>query len=91
MEIETFHDVLVEAARQHLGSLGGPWGSLPGQLQRSLREMGPAGIQNATHRRLGALLRTTGGVPGSLFMVEAGAVLDHLMDVLFASAGRRAP
>jgi hypothetical protein len=88
MEIEAFHDVLVEAARTHLGGVGGPWASLPAQLGRAFRDLGPAGIQRATHERLGALLRATGGVPGSLFMVEAGAVLDHLMEVLFASAGR---
>ncbi len=88
MEIERFHEVLVSAAREHLTPLGGPWASLPGRIQRALRDLGQAGIQRSARARMEALVRTTGGVPGSLFMVEAGAVLDHLMDVLFSPAGR---
>jgi hypothetical protein len=84
MEIERFHDVLVQAAREQLTPVGGPWATLPSRMQRAFRELGPTGIQRATRDRLDALVRTTGGVTGSLFMVEAGAVLDHLMDVLFA-------
>jgi hypothetical protein len=83
MEIERFHDVLVKVAGEQLGSVGGPWTTLPAQLERVFREMGPTMIQETTLRRLTGLVRKTGGVPGSLFMVEAGAVLDHLMDVLF--------
>ncbi|HEX2206059.1 MAG TPA: hypothetical protein VHG93_00135 [Longimicrobium sp.] len=87
MEIERFHEVLVQAAREQLAPVGGPWATLPARMQRAFRDLGPTGIQRAARDRLEALVRTTGGVPGSLFMVEAGAVLDHLMDVLFAPGG----
>jgi hypothetical protein len=50
--------------------------------------MGAEGIQQATRGRLERVLRETGGLPGSLFMVEAAAVLDHLMDAFFASYAR---
>lgn len=83
MEIERFHEALVQAAREQLGPLGGPWATLPARMQRAFYKLGPVGIQRATRDRLELLVNTTGGVPGSLFMVEAGAVLDHLMDVLF--------
>jgi hypothetical protein len=88
MEIERFHDVLVSAAREYLTPLGGPWATLPVRIQRALRDLGQTGIQRSARERMEALVRTTGGVPGSLFMVEAGAVLDHLMDVLYSPAGR---
>jgi hypothetical protein len=87
MEIERFHDTLVLAARQHLAPLGGPWGSVAARLQRGFHGLPRASLQQATRVRLEALVRATGGVPGSLFMVEAGAMLDHLMTVLFASGG----
>jgi hypothetical protein len=87
MEIEAFHRALVKAAREHLSPLGGPWGSAPDRLESAFRSLGPASLQQATRTRLEALVRATGGVPGSLFVVEAGAMLDHLMDVLFTSGG----
>ncbi|MBV9772897.1 MAG: hypothetical protein JO040_03065, partial [Gemmatimonadetes bacterium] len=57
-------------------------------LEQALRGMGAERIQQATRGRLEKLLRETRGLPGSLFMVEAGAVLDHLMDAFFASYAR---
>ncbi len=88
MEIDRFHGALAAAARQHLAGVGGPWPAFPGHLEDALREMGPEGIRQATRGRLERLLRDTRGVPGSLFMVEAAAVLDHLMDAFFAAYAR---
>lgn len=88
MEIDRFHTALATAARQHLAGVGGPWPAFPGHLEDALRGMGPEGIQQATRGRLEKLLRDTGGLPGSLFMVETAAVLDHLMDAFFASYAR---
>jgi hypothetical protein len=87
MEIDRFHQVLVEAARQHLAPLGGPWSTVAARLQRGFRDLSGSALQQATRTRLEALVRETGGVPGSLFMVEAGAMLDHLMNVLFEPGG----
>lgn len=85
MEIDRFHARLAAAAREHLAGVGGPWPAFPDHLEQALRGMGAEGIQQATRGRLERLLRETRGVPGSLFMVEAAAVLDHLMDAFFAS------
>jgi hypothetical protein len=87
MEIEHFHDALVKAAGEHLAPLGGPWGSVSARFQSAFRSLGRTSLQQATRTRLEALVRSTGGVPGSLFIVESGAVLDHLMDALFTSGG----
>jgi hypothetical protein len=87
MEIDRFHQALVEAARQHLAPLGGPWASVTVRLQRAFRDLSGPALQQATRARLEALVRETGGVPGSLFTVEAAATLDHLMTVLFAPGG----
>jgi hypothetical protein len=87
MEIERFHAALVKTAREHLTPLGGPWASVAARLERGFNGLPRASLQQATRTRLEALVRATGGVPGSLFMVEAGAMLDHLMTVLFASGG----
>jgi hypothetical protein len=88
MEIDRFHAALAVAARERLSGVGGPWPAFPGYLERALQGMGGEGIQQATRGRLEKLLRETGGLPGSLFMVEAAAVLDHLMDAFFASYAR---
>ena len=88
MEIDRFHTALAAAAREHLSGVGGPWSAFPGHLERAVGGMGPEGIRQATRARLEKLLRETRGVPGSLFMVEAAAVLDHLMDAFFASYAR---
>ncbi|HEX8361783.1 MAG TPA: hypothetical protein VF613_16820 [Longimicrobium sp.] len=88
MEIDRFHAALAGAAREHLAGVGGPWPAFPHHLEHALREMGTEGIHQATRGRLEKLLRETGGVPGSLFMVEAAAVLEHLMDAFFASYAR---
>lgn len=85
MEIDRFHAQLAAAARERLAGVGGPWPAFPDHLEQALRGMGTEGIQQATRGRLERLLRETRGVPGSLFMVEAAAVLDHLMDAFFAS------
>jgi hypothetical protein len=87
MEIDRFHQALVEAARLHLAPLGGPWSSVAARLQRGFRDLSGTTLQQATRTKLEALVRETGGVPGSLFVVEAGAMLDHLMNVLFAPGG----
>lgn len=84
MEIERFHRVLAQATEQHLAPLGGPWSSVSARLQRAFHDLSSTALQQATRVRLEALVRKTGGVPGSLFMVEAGAVLDHLFNTLFA-------
>lgn len=88
MEIDRFHDTLAAAARERLSGVGGPWPAFPDHLEEALRRLGAEGIQQATRGRLEKLLRETRGLPGSLFMVEAGAVLDHLMDAFFASYAR---
>jgi hypothetical protein len=88
MEIERFHTALAAAARERLAGVGGPWPAFPDHLEQALRRMGAEGIQQATRGRLERLLRETRGVPGSLFMVEAAAVLDHLMDAFFDSYAR---
>ncbi|HEX8271792.1 MAG TPA: hypothetical protein VF615_04005 [Longimicrobiaceae bacterium] len=88
MEIDRFHATLAAAAREHLAGVGGPWPAFPEHLEQALRGMGTEGIQQATRGRLERLLRETRGLPGSLFMVEAAAVLDHLMDAFFASYAR---
>jgi hypothetical protein len=88
MEIDRFHATLAAAARERLAGVGGPWPAFPDHLEEALRGMGREGIQQATRGRLERLLLETRGVPGSLFMVEAGAVLDHLMDAFFASYAR---
>lgn len=88
MEIDRFHATLVAAARARLAGVGGPWPAFPDHLEQALRGMGTEGIQQATRGRLDRLLRETQGVPGSLFMVEAAAVLDHLMDAFFISYPR---
>jgi hypothetical protein len=88
MEIDRFHAALAAAAREHLSGVGGPWPAFPEHLEDALRAMGSEGIQQATRGRLDKLLRETGGLPGSLFMVEAAAVLDHLMNAFFASYAR---
>jgi hypothetical protein len=87
MEIDRFHEALIASARERLATQGGPWAAFPGRLRHALDDLGPAGIQQATRVRLEKLLRETRGVPGSLFMVEAAAVLDHLMDALFVCGG----
>lgn len=88
MEIDRFHGALAAAARERLAGVGGPWAAFPDHLEEALRGLGAEGIQQATRGRLDRLLRETRGLPGSLFMVEAGAVLDHLMDSFFASYAR---
>jgi len=57
------------------------------RLQRGFQGLPRASLQQATRARLEAFVRATGGVPGSLFMVEAGTMLDHLMTVLFVPGG----
>jgi len=88
MEIDRFHATLAAAAREQLSGVGGPWPAFPGYLEEALGRLGAEGIRQATRGRLEKLLRETHGLPGSLFMVEAGAVLDHLMDAFFASYAR---
>jgi hypothetical protein len=88
MEIDRFHQALAAAARERLSTVGGPWSAFPDRLEQALGEMGREGIQQATRVRLEMLLRETRGVPGSLFIVESAAVLDHLMDAFFTAHGR---
>ncbi|HEX8452417.1 MAG TPA: hypothetical protein VF647_09990 [Longimicrobium sp.] len=88
MEIDRFHTTLAAVARERLAGVGGPWAAFPDHLEAALREMGAEGIQQAARGRLERLLRETHGLPGSLFMVEAGAVLEHLMDAFVAAYAR---
>jgi hypothetical protein len=82
MEIEKFHAALVNASAA-LAPLGGAWTDARRRLEQALATLPPQAIQNATRVRLERWKRAHGVLPGNLFAVEAAAVLEHLMYVLF--------
>lgn len=82
LEGERFHASLLRAC-EGLLPLGGTWAELPDRYRTVFNGLGRAGLRNATTRKLDYVVNRAGGYRGSIFILEATAVLERMIDQCF--------
>ncbi|HEY0152220.1 MAG TPA: hypothetical protein VGB92_09495 [Longimicrobium sp.] len=82
MEIERFHQALVEVVRTGAPP-GTSWFGGVGRLPDAVTRIERSWIQDTTRLSLSRLRHWDGTVPGNLFALEASVVVERLIDTLF--------
>lgn len=82
MEIERFHAALLDAVAG-VGSYGEQWPRIQGRYREFFQSLDRRDLQEETRRRLEYQSGLESGFRGSIFLLEATAVLDLMRDAFF--------
>jgi hypothetical protein len=88
MEIERFHDALLREAAELTG-YGAQWRTNVSRMRTLFGKVSGARIQDLTRNRLQYLATLHHGFRGSLFVLEAGVILEQMLTESFASRSDR--
>src|SRR6185437_8918754 len=84
MEIQNYHQNLMDLLPA-VTSYGAHWHQIAGRFRSVFNELTAVELQEATRARLHFLTMREGGFSGSVFALEAAAVLETMMSQFFTA------
>jgi hypothetical protein len=86
MEIERYHDALIGVCAG-VADHGGAWPLAANRYQRVFESLDARSLQHLTKTRIENLANSHQSYRGSIFVLEASLVLEHMLETFFASPG----